>query len=181
MAANVFEPDWDAERDEAPYRWRRARLGRQAGCEALGASVFELPPGAKTFRSQVGLDRASGKGGCVRARLFANAAGTPPLWESPFLVGSEAIADTGVINLAGPAMGQKHLVLQVDPAHDGRPAGTDPLDIRDHADWFDPMLELAWFDWTRGDWAAAQQGFEDVLILARHVRQESSAGAHIEQ
>jgi S1-C subfamily serine protease len=103
---------------------------------------FELPPGVKSFRSQVGLDRVSGKGGCVRARVFANAIGTPPLWESPFLVGSEAIADTGVLPLTGPAVGQKHLVLQIDAAHDGRPAGTDPLDIRDHADWFDPMLEL---------------------------------------
>lgn len=103
---------------------------------------FELPAGVKSFRSQIGLDRISGKGGCVRARVFANATGTPPLWESPFLVGSEAIADTGVLALAGPAMGQKHLVLQVDAAHDGRPAGTDPLDIRDHADWFDPLLEL---------------------------------------
>lgn len=103
---------------------------------------FELPPGVKSFRSQVGLDRVCGKGGCVRARLFANAAGTPPLWESPFFVGSEAIADTGVIALTGPAMGQKHLVLQIDAAHDGRPAGSDPLNIRDHADWFDPMLEL---------------------------------------
>lgn len=49
MAVNVFDPDWDAERAEEPYRWRRARVGRQAGCEALGASVFELPPGAATF------------------------------------------------------------------------------------------------------------------------------------
>lgn len=49
MAANVFEPDWDAERNEEPYRWRRARLGRQAGCEAIGASLFELRPDAATF------------------------------------------------------------------------------------------------------------------------------------
>jgi uncharacterized cupin superfamily protein len=46
---NVFEPDWDAGRDEPPFRWRRARLGRQAGARALGASLFELPPGAATF------------------------------------------------------------------------------------------------------------------------------------
>jgi uncharacterized cupin superfamily protein len=46
---NVFEPDWDAERDEPPFRWRRARLGHQAGARALGASLFELPPGAATF------------------------------------------------------------------------------------------------------------------------------------
>src|SRR3954454_10551290 len=47
--ANVFEPDFDAEQDEPPFTWRRARLGRQAGAEALGASLFELPPGASSF------------------------------------------------------------------------------------------------------------------------------------
>ena len=47
--ANVFEPDFDAEQDKPPFTWRRARLGRQAGAEALGASLFELPPGASSF------------------------------------------------------------------------------------------------------------------------------------
>jgi uncharacterized cupin superfamily protein len=46
---NVFEPDWDSGRDEAPFRWRRARLGRQAGARDLGASLFEVPPGGATF------------------------------------------------------------------------------------------------------------------------------------
>jgi uncharacterized cupin superfamily protein len=49
MTANLLEPKWDTERDEDPYRWRRAPVGRQAACECLGASVFELPPGAATF------------------------------------------------------------------------------------------------------------------------------------
>lgn len=47
--ANVFEPQWDAEYDKPPFRWRRARLGRQVGCEKLGASLFEIPPGASSF------------------------------------------------------------------------------------------------------------------------------------
>lgn len=47
--ANVFEPEWDAEQDRPPFTWRRARLGRQAGSEQLGASLFEVPPGASTF------------------------------------------------------------------------------------------------------------------------------------
>ena len=46
---NLFEPEWDAERDEPPFRWRRARVGRQAGAQQLGASLFELPPGAASF------------------------------------------------------------------------------------------------------------------------------------
>jgi uncharacterized cupin superfamily protein len=46
---NIFEPDWDAGRNESPFRWSRARIGRQAGAKDLGASLFELPPGAATF------------------------------------------------------------------------------------------------------------------------------------
>jgi uncharacterized cupin superfamily protein len=46
---NVFEPKFDAEQDRPPFTWRRARVGRQAGTEKLGASLFELPPGASSF------------------------------------------------------------------------------------------------------------------------------------
>ena len=46
---NVFEPEWDAERDDPPFRWRRARIARQAGARDLGASLFEVPAGAATF------------------------------------------------------------------------------------------------------------------------------------
>ena len=47
--ANVRDPHWDAEQDRGPFRWRRSRVGRQAGARELGASVFELLPGASTF------------------------------------------------------------------------------------------------------------------------------------
>jgi uncharacterized cupin superfamily protein len=46
---NIFEPDWDVEIERTPYRWRRAQIGRHAGSEQLGASVFEVAPGASTF------------------------------------------------------------------------------------------------------------------------------------
>jgi uncharacterized cupin superfamily protein len=46
---NVKSPDWDAHQDEGPFRWKRARVGRQAGARELGASVFEVPPGGSTF------------------------------------------------------------------------------------------------------------------------------------
>ena len=44
---NLYEPEWDAERDAEPFRWKRARLGRQTGARDLGASLFEVPPGAE--------------------------------------------------------------------------------------------------------------------------------------
>jgi uncharacterized cupin superfamily protein len=46
---NVFEPEWDVERDDGPFRWRRAFVARQAGSRRLGASVYELAPGGATF------------------------------------------------------------------------------------------------------------------------------------
>ncbi len=46
---SVFDPRWDEEQDRPPFRWRRARLGRQAGGRALGASLYELPAGSASF------------------------------------------------------------------------------------------------------------------------------------
>jgi len=47
--ANLFEPEFEEESDRPGFRWRRARLGRQAGGDRLGASLYELPPGEATF------------------------------------------------------------------------------------------------------------------------------------
>jgi uncharacterized cupin superfamily protein len=47
--ANVFEPHFDESQERPPFSWRRARLGRQAGSQQLGASLLELPPGASSF------------------------------------------------------------------------------------------------------------------------------------
>jgi uncharacterized cupin superfamily protein len=46
---NLFEPEFEEESDRRGFRWKRARLGRQAGSERLGASLYELPPGQASF------------------------------------------------------------------------------------------------------------------------------------
>src|SRR2546429_603051 len=43
--ANLFEPEFDENSEHQGFRWKRAALGRQAGAERLGASLFELAPG----------------------------------------------------------------------------------------------------------------------------------------
>ncbi len=43
--ANVFDPEFDTEREGPVYRYRSATLGRAAGAERLGATLYELPPG----------------------------------------------------------------------------------------------------------------------------------------
>jgi uncharacterized cupin superfamily protein len=45
---NLYEPDWETtEREGLVYR--RARLGRHAGSERLGASLYEVPPGGSVW------------------------------------------------------------------------------------------------------------------------------------
>lgn len=46
---NVYANDWDATEDQPGFEWTRIRLGRRLGAEKLGASVYVLAPGQKSF------------------------------------------------------------------------------------------------------------------------------------
>lgn len=46
---SFFEPEFEPPSEREGFRGRRARLGRQAGSERLGASLFELEPGSAPF------------------------------------------------------------------------------------------------------------------------------------
>jgi uncharacterized cupin superfamily protein len=46
---NINDPDFDEPREHPGFRARRARVSRQAGCERLGLSVWELPPGEAAY------------------------------------------------------------------------------------------------------------------------------------
>lgn len=46
---NLNQPEFDEPRDRPGFVARRARIGRQAGAEKLGASLWELPPGEAAY------------------------------------------------------------------------------------------------------------------------------------
>jgi uncharacterized cupin superfamily protein len=46
--ANVFEPEWQIERDRDGYRWRSVRVGDGIGASAIGATVYELEEGQRS-------------------------------------------------------------------------------------------------------------------------------------
>jgi uncharacterized cupin superfamily protein len=46
---NVFGDDWDLEQSDRGFSWKRLRLGARLGAEKLGASLYELPPGQRSF------------------------------------------------------------------------------------------------------------------------------------
>jgi hypothetical protein len=113
-------------------------FGVQARCEL----VFPLPAIATAFRTGVALDDAAGTGGCALARVCLDSPQAQPLWKSGLLVGTSDPVDTGAIALSLPAGKKSALVLVADEAHEGRPAGADPYDIRDAVDWLDPVVML---------------------------------------
>jgi uncharacterized cupin superfamily protein len=46
---NVFGDEWDSEQSDPGFRWKRMRIGVRLGAEKLGASLYELPPGQRSF------------------------------------------------------------------------------------------------------------------------------------
>ena len=46
---NLYGDEWDVDRDRAGWRWRRLHVGGRLGAELIGAGLYELEPGQKTF------------------------------------------------------------------------------------------------------------------------------------
>jgi len=112
------------------------------GVHAFSQLQFPLTPLAAAVRTELGLDRTVGDGGCIQARIRAGGPASPPLYESPVLVGSKTVQAAGRIGLSVKPESPGQLVLEIDPAHEKRPPGADPFHIRDCADWLEPVLEL---------------------------------------
>jgi hypothetical protein len=97
-----------------------------------------LPAGAKSLSLSVAMDHVSGKGGCARCRIFANHAGGRELWKSRVFRGNEIAKETGEL----PVENVKEAILVTEYAHDDRPPGADPLDIRDDVLWLNPLIKM---------------------------------------
>ncbi len=110
------------------------------GSHAPAELEFEVPAAAIGLRTSVGIDRTVGAGGCVKAKI-AWSEGNAKIWESDFLLGGKEAVDTGELSWP-PGEKPRRLKLELHAAHEGRPSGADPFDIRDSADWLDPELRL---------------------------------------
>ncbi len=114
------------------------------GFGVLGASELHFPvPGFATgFQGRVGLDRIARSGGAIQAKIFLDGATSTPVWQSPPIVGTGQLSDWGNLVIPTHSGKTRSLILQIDPLLRGAPQGADPLDIRDAADWVDPLLLL---------------------------------------
>ena len=49
MSVNIFGDDWEGGRDRPGWEWKHLPVGRKLGAKQIGASLYELAPGQKTF------------------------------------------------------------------------------------------------------------------------------------
>jgi hypothetical protein len=133
------------------WPWRRNRNLRgglmQSGSvfSVLGFSAhsyseiaFELPAGARSLTAWAGLDQAVGGGGCAVCRVHKEQAAGAPLYAGDFLRGGREPVRIGPLDLAGA----RRVVMVTEFGDEGRPADSDPLDIRDEVDWLMPLVSL---------------------------------------
>lgn len=153
----LFEPDgfrkdpvfstgwnWIANRSVQSKALRNNRLlsGWGFGVHAPATLTFPLHPVVRQVRSHVGLDHVAGPGGCVRAEMALQSRATQPFYRSDILIGNEKSADTGWKSISTEQENSERLLLTADPMIEGRPAGSDPFDIRDCLDWLEPEWKL---------------------------------------
>jgi uncharacterized cupin superfamily protein len=46
---NLFGDQWDDARERPGWQWKRLQVGKRLGAAEVGASLYELEPGQKTF------------------------------------------------------------------------------------------------------------------------------------
>ncbi|MCA9219559.1 MAG: hypothetical protein KDA71_04490 [Planctomycetales bacterium] len=119
-----------------------AEAGWGIGVRSANRLIFPTHPAVRTLRTRFALDRAAGTGGCVRAKVASIVTPDQPWYTSEFVVGSQHTIDCGAISIPTDGNRPAEIILEVDAAHTGRPAGADPLTIRDIADWVEPWFEL---------------------------------------
>jgi uncharacterized cupin superfamily protein len=81
---NLFgEPEWDGETNRDGYRHRAAAIGERLGASLLGGSLYELPPGEKTwpYHYEIGCEEwLIGVAGRPTLRGPDGARSSPAMW-----------------------------------------------------------------------------------------------------
>jgi hypothetical protein len=124
-----------------PQRCVNREVGWGLGVHAFAQIEYEFPPEAQSLRSEFAIDAAMSDGGCVMPRIVNLATGDK-LYEGPVIVGSSNVVDSGRLTLSAAADEPRRIALQVDPVLDNRPPGADPFDVRDNANWIEPLVEF---------------------------------------
>ncbi len=140
----VFGSGWNWRTNQnvqrGPLQSATQEFGWGFGVQATCDLTFEWPESARAWRTQYGLDRTAGSGGF--ARLGFSVGNGQAIGPQPNLQGSQFVGDTGWLPLPTLPAEQRHLMLRADMAHAERPPESDPFDVRDAVNWYEPEIRL---------------------------------------
>jgi hypothetical protein len=170
----------------APWTVNRSLGGKffaAANCESdIGIAAhahseiaFDLPDSAVSLALAAGLDQSVGQGGCVRCKVLSGGSDEGrALWDSGVIQGKDGVKTTGPLDVKG----LNRVRLVTETAHDERPPGADPFDIRDAVVWLSPLVKL---DLSAGgatsralavlpgaaEWTPAGEGWQSAELASR--------------
>lgn len=140
----VFGRIWDYQHDQnvlhGPLQSRHQEFGWGFGVHGSSSLTFRYPESARAFRTLFGLDRSVQEGGCVNAEILFGQ--QQPIIRRDGLVGSTNVEELPWTELPVGDDDEKLLTLRTEMAHEDRPSGADPFDIRDVFNWYEPELKL---------------------------------------
>lgn len=104
------------------------------GAHAHSEIGFNLPSAAKNLELAVGIE--SNDGGCVRCKVLTSEG--VELWDTGVFEGKAGEQRMPLTDVTGA----KRIVLVTEVAHEERPKGADPFDIRDSVAWLATLVKL---------------------------------------
>lgn len=141
---SVFGQGWDYQRDQnvqqGPLQSSDKDFAWGFGVHGSSELVFEYPETARAIRTQFGLDRIADRGGCVDLEVAVGDGQS--IMKIANVIGSTFVGDLGWQSLPAGSAEHRRITFRTGMAHEGRPAGADPFDVRDVVNWYEPELRL---------------------------------------
>ena len=141
---SVFGREWEYQRDQnvkkGPLQSADLDFGWGFGVQGTSELVFEYPETARALRTRFGLDRSAETGGCVDVEVVVG--NGQSLLKQSNVIGSVFVGEVNWQNLPAVQPEHRRIALRTGMAHQGRPAGADPFDVRDVVNWYEPELRL---------------------------------------
>ncbi len=140
----VFGSGWDWQIDQnaqgGPLQSLDRDFGWGFGVSGTSELTFDLPEMARAVRTQYGLDRTAGTGGCINVEVVDG--NEKSIASHSNLVGSAFVSQVDWLELPSSTTDRRHVTFRTEMAHDSRPPNTDPFDVRDIFNWYEPEVML---------------------------------------
>jgi len=134
--------DWQTDQNVQRGRLQSHNLefGWGFGVHGTSELTFEFPESVRSVRTKFGLDRTADAGGCINVEVKAG--NGESLAKQSNLMGGQSVIEMDWRDLPLTEDNRRQITFRTEMAHEGRPAGADPFDVRDLLNWYEPEVRL---------------------------------------